>query len=276
MQLGAEDWIHTRSLRWCSHLNQMEALLEPITQPLISALKIDGPCQIADIGCGGGDVALEIERTSPPGSVITGFDVAPTMIEAANKQARELNRSARFAVANAETWLPEHPIYQRLCSRFGVMFFADPEVAFTNLRHWLSPQGRFAFAVWSDPADNTWSSTVVDVVSSLIDIPESEPDAPGPFRYQDSTTFIRLLEKAGFQELNCQTWNGELPMGGKLSPAEAADFALSGFGIGQKLAEAGEEAFQTGTDILAKRFEPFYRHGSVWMSASVHLVRGCI
>jgi SAM-dependent methyltransferase len=42
--------------------------------------------------------------------------------------------------------------FDAVISRFGVMFFDDPEAAFANLAPALRPGGRLAFVRWQDPS----------------------------------------------------------------------------------------------------------------------------
>ena len=52
--------------------------------------------------------------------------------------------------------------YDRLASRFSVMFFDDPPAAFANLVRWLVPGGRFAFAVWGvQPTIRGWAASAM-------------------------------------------------------------------------------------------------------------------
>jgi ubiquinone/menaquinone biosynthesis C-methylase UbiE len=123
-----------------------EAKLAPVDEPLIRALNLDAPSRIADIGCGGGGTTLEILRRAPAGSVVHGFDLSPASIELARGRKRSDECTIAFEVANMATaTAPEEP-YDRLVSRFGIMFFDDPLGAFANLVRWIAPGGRFAFA----------------------------------------------------------------------------------------------------------------------------------
>ncbi|MEM9365918.1 MAG: class I SAM-dependent methyltransferase [Planctomycetota bacterium] len=274
MKHTAQDWIENRSVTWCAHHERLEAMLRPVNGPLMEALQLDAPYRIADVGCGAGDFSMQMQRFAPAGTTVEGFDVAPVMVETAAAQAEHEHIPVTFKVANVETWVPAEPMYHRLCSRFGVMFFENPERAFANLRRWMVPDGRFTFAVWAEPERNAWSSTIMDVVGSLIELPPDEPGSAGPFRYQNAAALLPILEGVGFRDIGCQNWVGELPMGGALSAEEAANFALSSFGIGQTLAEHGEAALEEGKRLLAKRFATSYRDGAVWKSASVHLISG--
>jgi SAM-dependent methyltransferase len=267
-------WAAARAEKWRIHLSGMEAMLKPVDEPLLRALRLDAPYRIADIGCGGGETSLELLRQAPPGSVVHGFDITPSLIDAARARIPAANRELAFHVADMGTAAPEAP-YDRLASRFGVMFFQDAPGAFANLARWLVPGGRFAFAVWGPPAANAWVTLVRDVVAEVVNVPPPEPDAPGPFRYAQVDPFLRLLAQAGFEGLDVHDWRGTLPIGGGRPPAEAADFALASFStFSELLATAGDAALQATRRSLTARFAQHQQGGFVQLDACVHLVTG--
>ncbi len=153
---GATDWRAARGEKWRAQCAGMEAMLTPLDEPLIRALNLDAPCRIADVGCGGGGTTLEILRRAPAGSVVHGFDLSPALIELARSRKRSDEPAIAFEIADMATAAAPADAYDRLVSRFGIMFFDDPPTAFANLVRWLAPGGRFAFAVWGPPAENPW------------------------------------------------------------------------------------------------------------------------
>lgn len=270
---AASDWAATRGAKWRAQLAGMEAMIAPVDEPLIRELRLDAPYRIADIGCGGGGTTLEILRRAPAGSVVHGFDISAASIEWARKRSDE--RAIAFEIADIATAsAPEEP-YDRLASRFAIMFFDDPPAAFANLVRWLAPGGRFAFAVWGRPAENPWMTSVREVVAEIIDMPPPNPEAPGPFRYAESDKLVALLKRAGFGELHVCEWRGALPIGGGLPAAEAANFALASFSsFAELLAEAGEEALNDARRSLTARFSRHQQEGAVRMDACVHIFTG--
>ena len=274
MNLTAYDWATVRGEKWCDHLAAMEAMLRAIDEPLIRALHLDAPWRIADVGCGGGGTALAILRHAPVGSLVHGFDVSPALIKVARDRTRSDHPAIAFEIADMATAVPEVP-YERLVSRFGILFFDEPQAAFTNLARWLMPGGRFAFAVWGDPSENPWIMSVREVVAAIIDLPLPNPKAPGPFRYADADMLLTLLAQAGLGELDVQDWRGTLPMGGGLPAAEAADFVVTAFAsFAELLAAAGDEAIKDARQQLMARFSQHQRDDAVWLDASVHIVTG--
>ncbi len=169
---------------------------------------------------------------------------------------------------------PDRP-YDRLVSRFGIMSFEDPPAAFANLARWLGAGGRFAFAVWGPPVANPWMTSVRKAAAEFIDVPQPDPDAPGPFRYAGADKLIALLEEAGFGDLDMRDWRGRLPLGGGLAPADAVDFALQALGGGRSRCRSGRGGARMQVRrSLTERFARHEEDGAVRMDARVHIVTG--
>lgn len=268
------DWVAARGDKWHANLSEMEATLAPVDAPLVAALGLEGPATIADIGCGGGGTTLELLRRAPAGSIVHGFDISPKLVEHARGRTRPDDRAIAFELADMATAAPKQA-YDRLASRFGVMFFDDPPAAFANLVRWLAPGGRFAFAVWGPPADNPWVTTAREAVAGVIELPQPDPSAPGPFRYADSDVLLALLDGAGFTKLDVRDVRASLPLGGGLPPAEAARFALASFSsFAELLAQAGAHAYDEAHRSLTSCYTRHQQDGAVRMGAHVHIVTG--
>ncbi|MBX2799992.1 MAG: class I SAM-dependent methyltransferase [Myxococcales bacterium] len=265
------EWDGARGERWRQHVDPLEAMLATVNAPLIDALQLGGAARIADIGCGGGGATRAIHAAAPSGSTVVGLDLSHTLVQAAQQRAGA--DGPRFRQADAGTAPPPSEPYDRLASRFGVMFFDDAPTAFANLRQWLAAGGQVAFAVWADRADNPWATTVMAAVAEVMELPQPEPDAPGPFRYGDPAALPALLRQAGFADVACRSWRGQLAVGGGLTAEEAAQFTLSAFGVGEMLQKQGSDhEIQQATRSLTERFRPHVVDGVVRMDAHAHLV----
>jgi len=269
------DWAAARSDKWRRHLDGLEAMLAPLDEPLIDALALTAPVRIADVGCGGGATTLEVWRRAPSGSVAHGFDLSPALVEAARRRHGAHRPSVGFEIADMGTAAPPAMPYDRLVSRFGVMFFNDPPAAFANLRRWVVAGGRFAFAVWGPVADNPWITATRSAVAEAIDLPPIEPLAPGPFRYGEVAPLVSLLDQAGFFDVTVTDWRQTLPIGDRLRAPDAARFALASFSaFAELLANAGGDASARAHDALTAQFTPHEHEGAVMMPARVHIVTG--
>jgi SAM-dependent methyltransferase len=269
------DWAAARSDKWRRQLTGLEAMLAPIDEPLIKALALTAPVRIADVGCGAGATTIEVLCRAPAGSVAHGLDLSPALIEVARRRHGAHKSSVAFDVADMGTMAPPEPSYDRLVSRLGVMFFNDPPAAFANLRRWLVPGGRFAFAVWGPVGDNAWMTATRAAVAEAIDLAPIEPSAPGPFRYGDVVPFVSLLERAGFADVTVTDWRQALPVGDRLPARDAAQFALASFSsFAELLSNAGGDAATRALRALAARFTPYEQAGAILMPARVHIITG--
>jgi SAM-dependent methyltransferase len=119
---------------------------------------------VLDIGCGSGQTTREAARMASAGSAV-GIDPSARMID----RARELTKTeglhnVTFVHADAQV----HPFpperFDVAISRFGTMFFRDPEVAFTNIAGALRSAGGLVMMVWQAHERNEWS---VEIEQSL-------------------------------------------------------------------------------------------------------------
>lgn len=280
---AAYNWAAGRGEKWSAQLSGMEATLKPVDSPLIDALHLDAPYRIADVGCGGGGTSFEILHRAPAGSVVHGFDISPANIEAARARNQSPNQSRNrsddravvFTVRNIATAPPPEAPYDRLLSRFGIMFFDDPPAAFANLARWLAPGGRFAFAAWGNLDENRWMTNVREAAAEVVDVPSPDPGGPGPFRYGEADKLLALLDQAGFAELDVCDWRGSLPLGGGLPASEAANFALAAFSsFAELLAKAGDAALRSARQSLTARFSRYQQDGAVRIDACIHIFTG--
>jgi trans-aconitate 2-methyltransferase len=108
---------------------------------LISRVGAVNPDYVVDAGCGSGELTLELAKRWPD-ATIEGFDSSPAMII----KARQLETSARFAVADVTTWRPDRPM-DMIVSNAVLQWVPEHRDV---LEHWmegLAPGGWLAFQV---------------------------------------------------------------------------------------------------------------------------------
>ena len=260
--LKGEDCAGEMGARWLASLDRFEGMIAPIGTALLARAAYAPGERVLDLGCGGGATTLAIaEGVGPTGAVI-GLDIAPMLIAAAEARAQASGSTARFVCADAATATLHEPPFDRLHSRFGSMFFADPVPAFANLKTMLAPGARIDLAVWAHPRDNAWMMEVMGVVRAHVEVPPAVPRAPGPFAFEDLGYLEEVLTAAGFTGFEVVPHQGEQPVGGPgASPEEATDFVLASMAAGRILAEQGEGVLASARADLAAMFARHHRAG---------------
>ena len=153
---------------------------------------------VLDIGCGTGQTTRQAARTARAGSAV-GIDVSAPAIERARELARaEALRNVTFSRANAQVHRFPPGRFDLAISRFGTMFFDDPDAAFANISRALRPAGRLVMMVWQARERNEWDVTIRRSLGAAEE-PAAIPSAgPDPFSLADPQAVTQILKAAGF------------------------------------------------------------------------------
>jgi SAM-dependent methyltransferase len=190
-----------RAAAWAEVREPLELQLAPLGRPALTALAPRSGESVLDIGCGGGETALDLARAVAPDGRVVGIDVSPAVLALARRAAQGCER-VRFVQADAQLFPFEPASFDAAFSRFGVMFFADPIAAFVNIRRSLRPAGRLAFVCWRALEENPLDVLPLKAAAAhLPPQPAHDPGAPGPFAFADPKRVRSILERAGFGEI---------------------------------------------------------------------------
>ncbi len=189
---------------WLASADHTEMVSAPFGAAAMSRLALRSGARVLDIGCGSGATTLTLAEAIGPDGEAVGVDIAPAMVAAARQRAATAGvEHATFLSADAQVDDLGDAVFDAAYSRFGVMFFADPAAAFTNIRSSLRPRGRLAFACWANVFANEWmfvpGSAVVTVTGALPPMPG--PGEPGPFSLEDPQRVTALLAEADFTQI---------------------------------------------------------------------------
>ncbi len=203
-----------RVLAWAEVRELLELQLAPLGRCALTALVPRSGESVLDIGCGGGETALELARSVGPDGTVVGIDLSDTALVFARRAAMGCER-VRFVHADAQVFSFEPASFDAAFSRFGVMFFADPIAAFVNIRRSLKPNGRLAFVCWRALEENPLDFLPLTAASThLPPQPTHNLDAPGPFAFADSGRLHGILEAAGFEEIEIKAHDEQVGCGG--------------------------------------------------------------
>lgn len=272
-------WNANAGAQWVGYQRQLDHQLGVLGEAMLALADIRPGQRVLDIGCGCGQTSLQAATLVGAGGSVTGVDVSVPMLAHARERARQTAAGAAghadFVVADAQTDPLGNAVFDRAISRFGVMFFADPVVAFTNIRTALKADGRVAFVCWRGMADNPWLSEPMRAAARHVPLPPPPPpDAPGPLAFADPARVRRILGDAGFGAIDIAPGDFECPMVGGRDIDACVDFMfsvgpLSRIILGTDVADAAKASIRADVrDILLAYMTP----AGLVMPAAVWLV----
>jgi SAM-dependent methyltransferase len=182
--------------------------------------------RVLDVGCGTGQTTREAARAAVAGSAV-GVDLSAPMLERARRLSDDqglANITFQQADAQVHRFPPAH--FDLCISRFGMMFFADPGAALTNIGRALRPDARLVMLVWQSRDRNEWATAI----SQALPTPSAPPaDGPGPFSLADPAVTEDLLTAAGFADVTFTDIHEPVYYGPDGATAHDAVLRLLGF-----------------------------------------------
>lgn len=270
-----EYWNGQTGPKWVADQALIDTMLRPLGHAAMERAAIRRGEQVLDVGCGCGDTTLEIATRVAPTGTVKGIDISTVMLAQARKAAAARGiTNATFTNADAQTHELAAGRNDLLFSRFGVMFFADPTAAFTNLRSALKPQARLAFVCWQSLPDNPWM--FVPLMAGLKHLPPPEipaPGAPGPFAFADKERVRSILNGAGFKQIAFEAYLSNIAIGGDAATVDqAVDFVLQVGPTARVLRDAEPGVRQAVADSVREAIAPYHDENGVMMPSATWIV----
>jgi SAM-dependent methyltransferase len=168
--------------------------MSPLGLAAIDALAPERGQAVLDVGCGAGETILQLaERVGNTGRVV-GVDVAPRVLDVARNRTDHLRQVTLLQEDAANLALPNGS-FDGIYSRFGIMFFADPSRAFSNMRRMLKRHGKIGFVCWRSFDENELDFFPVQAAGLSLDADTA------PFSFDNSDTIKNVLRSAGFDRI---------------------------------------------------------------------------
>jgi len=259
---------------WAEFHAQLDRQIEPLGRAAMAALAPTAGERFLDIGCGGGQTAVELAVRVGPKGLVVGVDISSLLLEVARQRRRTADAAPiEFQLLDAQTADLGHGRFDAAFSRFGVMFFSDPVAAFANIRRALKPAGRLGFVCWRALQDNPWMQEPLAAVLPLVPpIPPVDPLAPGPFAFADPGRILGILRAAGFAEPRIARFDASLG-GGDVE--DTVRLAQRVGPLGSVLREHPEHS-DLITATLRRVVTPYLTAQGVFMRAGVWIVTAAV
>ncbi|MBR0697568.1 class I SAM-dependent methyltransferase [Bradyrhizobium lablabi] len=265
-------WNGPGGQRWADRQAAQDIILRPVLDILVDRAAPTPGERIVDVGCGSGASSFAFAAKVAPNGHVFGVDVSEPMLRRA-RASRPPGLQVDFALADATVYPFDPASFDLLASRFGVMFFADPVLSFTNLRKALRPGARLAFACWREPRENPFFMAPLQAVYKHVPkLPQMGPEDPGPFAFASEERVRRILGGAGFSGVVMEP----VPLTLDVATGRGLDAAIQGaleIGPASRALE-GHPADVRAAAVQSMReaLTPFTKGDSVLLPASIWIV----
>jgi demethylmenaquinone methyltransferase / 2-methoxy-6-polyprenyl-1,4-benzoquinol methylase len=165
------------------------------------------PKHVLDLATGTGDIALLIKRLAP-GTVVTGGDFTPAMLDLAREKAAKAGLEIGFVEADALALPFSDSHFDAVTISFGFRNFIDYPTALSELYRVLKPGGRLCILEFPPPPKTPlgtlyrfYFNQVLPLIGGLIS------GKPSAYRYLPSSVqrfpepqaLAGLMQDTGFQ-----------------------------------------------------------------------------
>ncbi len=268
-----EYWNTVAGPRWVGLEGFVERRVRAVNDRLLARSGAAEGERVLEIGCGTGAFTVPLAQAVGERGEVVGADISTAMLAGGKKRLAEAGlRNVSLVEADAQTHKFEPGQFDLIASRFGVMFFADPAAAFTNLFAAARPGARLCFACWGPLDDNEHWLIPYRVALRHLGPPQPKPArAPGPMAFADPDYINWFLGKAGFADIAV---NREHPEISASPPPEEAEHACimgpSGRLIDEK--KPDEATRRTIQREIEEAFAAHLKAGKTSLPSTVFLV----
>jgi SAM-dependent methyltransferase len=252
---------------WVALQGVLDQLFQPIEDLVVDAISAETSGHVLDIGCGTGSTTVAVARRT--GNRSTGVDISELMIAAARARAERAGMPASFLVADAQGYPFETAGFDAILSRFGVMFFADSVVAFSNLRRAAKAGAPLRAVVWRSAAENPFMTTAEHAAAPLLpELPVRQPNEPGQFGFADPERVRGILGASGWSKIALRPLDVACKM-----PADALVPYLTNLGpVGRFLQNGNDELRARVVAAIRPAFDPYVHGAEVRFTAACWLI----
>lgn len=266
-----DHWNGEGGRSWVSR-QQSQERFNAITDALFARAAVQPGERVIDIGCGTGVSTADLLRLVGAEGRILGVDVSEPMLQRARER---LGSDPRLTLVQADATVYPFPeqSFDLVLSRMGVMFFAEPEKSFANIRRGLRRGGRLVFACWRTLDENPWQAVPVRAIRSVVPAQSRpDPEAPGGFSLGAEARLRRILSQAGFEAIVLEPVDTErdLAQGGGLDDAVKA--AICAGPARPLLRDQPAEIVSAATEAVRRALAPLLRDGRIPLAAAAWIV----
>jgi SAM-dependent methyltransferase len=268
-----EYWNTVAGPRWVGLGGAVERRVQRVNDLLLARAGARAGESVLEIGCGTGAATVPFAEAVGERGRVVGVDISEPMLAAARQRIAESGLdNVTLLQADAQVHRFEAGYFDLITSRFGVMFFADPAAAFSNLLPAARPDGRLCFVCWAPLEENRHWLIPYEVALRHLGPPApTPPHMPGPLAFSDPGYVRSILDSAGFADV---VIDRETPDIIGATPEEEAEHACV-MGPPARLIDEkkpDDAVRETIRREIREAFAAYARNGAMLLPSTVFLV----
>ena len=196
-----EYWNDKSGPKWVKLDDSMNERFSILTDELFRRADMNEDDNVLDIGCGGGETSFRASQLVGNNGHVLGADISETLLNLAQSKFSKID-NLEFSLCDAQNHEFQSNYFDKIISRFGVMFFDDPVAAFNNIRLALKVNGSLNFVCWTEMMQNEFIIEGADIITkhTQINLPPVTKE-PGPFALSDTSYIEEILTISGFKNI---------------------------------------------------------------------------
>ena len=217
----AAAWDGDEGDDWAEDWQRYDRAVAVYQRALVERASIARDADVLDVGCGNGETTRAAARAAADGSAL-GVDLSSRMLARAREvAAAEGLANAVFEQADAQVHDFGPSRFDVVVSRFGTLFFADRQAAFSNIAASMRKSGRLAMVAWQDIEHNEWIKAVRRSLAVGRALPSPPLGGPGALGLADPDGVRVVLTNAGLVNVQIESLHGQFWVGADAGDAFA-------------------------------------------------------
>ncbi|MEQ1952052.1 class I SAM-dependent methyltransferase [Mesorhizobium yinganensis] len=226
------------------------------------------PSDVLETAAGTGALTRAMASRLPAGARITATDLNQPMLDRAAATTPGSDR-IRWQQADALALPFEDRSFDVVACQFGVMFFPDRILGYSEARRVLAPGGTFLFNVWDRLSENAFVTVVSATLAKLF--PADPPTFMErlPHGYYDLAAIGADLKAAGFSSFGTETIGH---VATAATPLDAATAYCQGSPLRTEIEARKNPSLQDATQAVADDLERAFGSGPIRGPIRAHLI----
>ena len=187
--------------KWVKEDNSLNERFAILTEEFFSRASINKNDKVLDIGCGGGITSFEASKLVGKDGYVLGADISEILLDLAKKNFSSI-KNLEFKYCDVQNYNFKKNIFSKVISRFGVMFFENPIVAFKNIYNSIQDGGSLHFVCWTNVMENEFFTAAANIIIKHLnkEFPKVTR-SPGPFAFSEEKYIKQILDSSGFKNI---------------------------------------------------------------------------